>query len=102
MEIGNSVYVISSLREAIGGMPALVCALTGSIAKVAIERDLGTKVLVVPLWDVLPARLFTAALLRIACLVYQRLERQRGSLVGIPDAVLTGALVDEKLDDDTA
>jgi hypothetical protein len=102
VKIGDSVYVISSPREAIGGMPALVCALTGSIAKVAIERDLGTKVLVVPLWDVLPARLFTAALLRIACLVYQRLERERGSLVGITIDELQDALAEEHLDADTA
>jgi hypothetical protein len=102
MKIGDAVYVISSPREAMGGMPALVCAVTGSIAKVAIEREVGTRVLLVPLWDVLPARLFTAKLLRIACIVYERLDRERGQLAGVTIDELQNALLAERLDQDTA
>jgi hypothetical protein len=37
-----------------GGVPAIVCGLYERSARIAIEREEGTKTFEVPLWDLLP------------------------------------------------
>ena len=56
MEIGNSVYFVTDHKTTGGGVPAIVCSLQERSARIAIEREEGTKTMVVPLWDLLPAR----------------------------------------------
>src|SRR5208282_3218344 len=58
------------------GVPAVICALYQRSARIAIEREEGTKILDVPLWDLLPARAYTAAILRACYGVWETLERQ--------------------------
>ena len=66
MDIGNSVYLLTDHKTTGAGVPAVICGLYQRSARIAIEREEGTKILDVPLWDLLPARAYTAAILR-AC-----------------------------------
>ena len=45
-------------------------------ARIAIEREEGTKTFDVPLWDLLPARAYTAAILRVCYSAWETLDRQ--------------------------
>jgi hypothetical protein len=75
MNIGDSVYFVDQKSKAGAGLPGLISELNDSTAKVAVELEEGTVTYVVPLWDVLPARLFTAQILRTVYGVYGSLER---------------------------
>jgi hypothetical protein len=66
MDIGNSVYLLTAHKTTGSGVPAVVCDLYERSARIAIEREEGTKTIEVPLLDLLPARTYTAAILR-AC-----------------------------------
>src|SRR5271165_6512812 len=68
MDIGNAVYG--------AGVPAVICGLRERSARIAIEREEGTKTFDVPLWDLLPARLYTAAILRACYGVWENLDHQ--------------------------
>ena len=65
MDIGNSVYLVTDHQTTGAGVPALICGLYERSARIAIEREEGTKTFDVPLWDLLPARAYTAAILRV-------------------------------------
>jgi hypothetical protein len=66
MDIRNAVYLLRDHRTAGAGVPAIICGLNERSARIAVEREEGTKTLEVPLWDLMPARTYTAAILR-AC-----------------------------------
>src|ERR1700739_4425598 len=96
MDIGNSVYLVTDRQTTGAGVPAVICGLYERSARIAIEREEGTKTFDVPLWDLLPARLYTAAILRVCYGVWETLDRQgrspgslgEGDLVKeLPDAV---------------
>ena len=74
MEIGNSVYFLTDHKATGGGVPAIVCSLQERSARIAIEREEGTKTMLVPLWDLLPARAYTAAILRVCYGVWESLD----------------------------
>ena len=59
MEIGNSVYFLTDHKTTGAGVPAIVCRLYERSARIAIEREEGTKTFDVPLWDLLSARAYT-------------------------------------------
>jgi hypothetical protein len=76
MGIGNCVYVVADHKTSGGGVPAVICGLYQRSARIAIEREEGTKTMLVPLWDLLPARAYTAAILRACYGVWESLARQ--------------------------
>ena len=76
MEIGNSVYFLTDHKTTGAGVPALLCGLHERSARIAIEREEGTRMMLVPLWDLLPARAYTAAILRACYGVWESLDRQ--------------------------
>src|SRR5208283_4489783 len=76
MDIGNSVYLVTDHKTTGAGVPAVICGLFERSARIAIEREEGTKTMVVPLWDLLPARAYTAAILRACYGVWEKLDHQ--------------------------
>jgi hypothetical protein len=91
MEIGNSVYLVTDHKTTGAGVPAVICGLYQRSARIAIEREEGTKILDVPLWDLLPARAYTAAILRACYWTWETLDRQGRS----PGTVRENELVRE-------
>ena len=63
MDIGNSVYLVTDHKTTGAGVTAVICGLYERSARIAIEREEGTKTFDVPMWDLLPARAYTAAIL---------------------------------------
>jgi hypothetical protein len=80
MKAGETVYFIGDPKKTGAGVPAFVCGLADSTATVSIEQEKGTRVLKVPIRELLPARLFTASVLRTAFNVYNNLERDRRAI----------------------
>jgi hypothetical protein len=91
MDIGSSVYLVTDHKTALAGVPAVVCGLFERSARIAIEREEGTKICEVPLLDLLPARAYTAAILRACYSAWESLDRQGRN----PGAVHEEALVRE-------
>jgi len=91
MDIGNSVYLVTDHKTTGGGAPAIVCGLFERSARIAIEREEGTKTFDVPLWNLLPARAYTAAILRSCYDVWESLDQQGRS----PGSLREGDLVRE-------
>jgi hypothetical protein len=91
MDIGNSVYLVTNHQTTGAGVPAVICGLYERSARIAIERAEGTKTFDVPLWDLLTARAYTAAILRVCYSAWETLDRQGRS----PGTLLEGDLVRE-------
>src|SRR6516162_9539486 len=92
MDIGTSVYLLTDHKATGAGVPAVVCGLFERSARIAIEREEGTKTFDVPLWDLLPARLYTAAILRVCYGVWETLDRQGRSPGTLHEDDLVGEL----------
>jgi hypothetical protein len=91
MDIGSSVYLVTDHKTTGAGVPAVVCGLFERSARIAIEREEGTRICEVPLLDLLPARAYTAAILRACYSAWESLDRQGRN----PGAVHEEALVRE-------
>jgi hypothetical protein len=91
MDIGSSVYLVTDHKTTGAGVPAVICGLFERSARIAIEREEGTKTMLVPLWDLLPARAYTAAILRACYWTWETLDRQGRS----PGTVRENELVRE-------
>src|SRR5277367_340780 len=91
MDIGTSVYFVTDRQTTGAGVPALICGLYERSARIAIEREEGTKTFDVPLWDLLPERAYTAAILQVCYSAWETLNRQGRS----PGSVRTADLVRE-------
>ena len=102
MKIGDAVYVINRPQQPMGGVPGMLCAINGATAHVTIELEEGTRSLLVPVWDLLPARLFAASVLRITYGVYKQLVREQRSIALVSPDELTRALQDAHLDAEIA
>ena len=76
MDTGNSVYFLTDHKTTGAGVPAVICGLYERSARIAIEREEGTKTFAVPLWDLLPARAYTAAILRGCYSAWESLDHQ--------------------------
>ena len=76
MDIGNSVYLVTDHKTTGAGVPAVICGLYNRSARIAIEREEGTKTFDVPLWDLLPARAYTATVLRVCYSAWESLDHQ--------------------------
>jgi hypothetical protein len=91
MDIGNSVYLVTDHQTTGAGVPAVICGLYERSARIAIEREEGTKTFDGPLWGLLPARAYTAAILRVCYSAWESLDRQGRS----PGSLWEGDLVRE-------
>ena len=102
MDIGSSVYLVTDHKATGGGVPAIVCSLYERSARIAIEREEGTKTFDVPLWDLLPARTYTAAILRACYDVWETFDRQGRSPGTVHEDVLVRELARVGLAENTA
>ena len=99
MDIGNSVYLVTDRRPTGAGVPAVICGLYERSARIAIERAEGTKM---PLWDLLTARAYTAAILRVCYSAWETLDRQGRSPGSLREADLVRELAGAGLEQSTA
>jgi hypothetical protein len=76
MDIGNCVYLVTNHKTTGAGVPAVICGLYERSARIAIEREEGTRTMLVPLWDLLAARAYTAAILRACYSTWESLDNQ--------------------------
>ena len=97
LHIGQTVYLLTGSDECIAGTPGMLSAIDTNTAKVCVEWEHGTLEFTVAVADVLPARVFTATLLRAACCACDRLVVDRGALVGVTQDELADALVLERV-----
>ena len=102
MDIGNAVYLVTDRQTTGAGVPAVICGLYERSARIAIEREEGTKTLDVPPWDLLPARAYTAAILRVCYSAWETLDRQGRSPGSLREADLVRELAGAGLEQSTA
>lgn len=102
MDIGSSVYVVTDHKTTGAGVPAVICGLYERSARIAIEREEGTKTFNVPVWDLLPARAYTVAILRVCYGVWESLDRQGRSPGSFHEDDLVRELARAGLAPDTA
>jgi DNA-binding transcriptional regulator YiaG len=76
MDIDNAVYLVTDRQTTGAGVPAVIRGLYEKSARIAIEREEGTKIFDVPLWDLPTARAYTAAILRVCYSAWEALDRQ--------------------------
>jgi hypothetical protein len=98
MDIGNAVYFVTDRQTTGAGVPAVICDLYGRSARIAIEREEGTKTFCVPQWDLLPARAYTAAILRLCYSAWETLDRQGRTPGSLREADLARELADAGLE----
>jgi len=102
MDIGNSVYLVTDHKTTGAGVPAVICGLYQRSARFAIEREKGTKTLDVPLWDLLTARAYTAAILQVCYSAWDTLDRQGRTPGSLREADLVKELAGAGLEQSTA
>ena len=102
MDIGNAVYFVTDRQTTGAGVPAVICGLYERSARIAIEREEGTKAFDVPLWDLLPARAYTAAILRVCYSACETLDRQGRTPGSLREADLVRELAGAGLEQNTA
>jgi hypothetical protein len=102
MDIGNAVYFVTDRQTTGAGVPAVVCGLYERSARIAIEREEGTKAFDVPLWDLLTARAYTAAILRVCYSAWETLDRQGKTPGSLREADLVRELAGGGLERSTA
>ena len=102
MDIGSSVYLVTDRQTTGAGAPEVIRGLYEKSARIAIEREEGAKTLGVPLWDLLPARAYTAAILRGCYSVWESLDQQGRSPGTLREADLVRELAGAGLEQSTA
>ena len=102
MVISNAVYLVTDRQTTGAGVPAVIRGLYERSARIAIEREEGTKTFDVPLWDLLTARAYTAAILRVCYSAWETLDRQGRSPGSLREADLVRELAAAGLEQSTA
>ena len=102
MDMGKSVYLVTDHQTTGAGVPAVIYGLYERSARIAIEREEGTKTFDVPLWGLLPARAYTAAILRVCYSVWESLDHQGRSPVSLRAGDLVRELAGAGLAQSTA
>jgi hypothetical protein len=102
MDIGNSVYLVTDRQTNGAGVPAVICGLYERSARIAIEREEGTKTFDVPLWDLLTARAYTAAMLQVCYSAWETLDRQGRTPGSLREADMVRELAGAGLEQSTA
>ena len=102
MDIGNAVYLVTDRQTTGAGVPAVICGLYERSARIAIQREEGTKTFDVPLWDLLTARAYTAAMLRGCYSAWETLDRQGKTPGSLREADLVRELAGAGLERSTA
>src|SRR5260221_12898359 len=88
LHIGQTVYLLTGSDECIAGTPGMLSAIDTNTAKVCVEWEHGTLEFTVAVADALPARVFTATLLRAAWCACDLLVVVPGALVGVSQVQL--------------
>jgi hypothetical protein len=102
MDIGNAVFLVTDHQTTDAGVPAVIRGLYEKSARIAIEREEGTKTFDVPLWDLLTARAYTAAILRVCYSAWETLDRQGRTPGSLREADLVMELAAAGLEQSTA
>ena len=102
MDAGNSVYFVTDHQTTGAGLPAVICGLYERSARIAIEREEGTKTFDVPMWDLLPARTYAAAILQVCYSTWETLDRQGRTPGSLREADLVKELAGAGLEQSTA
>jgi hypothetical protein len=102
MDMGNSVYFVTDHQKTGAGVPAVIRGLYEKSARIAIEREEGTKTFDVPRWDLLTARVYTAAILQVCYSAWETLDRQGRTPGTLREADLVRELVAAGLEQSTA
>jgi hypothetical protein len=102
MDIGNAMYFVTDRQTTGAGVPAVVRGLYEKSARIAIEREEGSKTFDVPLWDLLTARAYTAAILRVCYSAWETLDRQGRTPGMLRKVDLVRELADAGLEQSTA
>ena len=102
MDIGNAVYLVTDRQPTGSGMPAVIRGLYEKSARIAIEREEGRKTFDVPRWDLLTARAYTAAILRVCYSAWETLDRQGKTPGSLREADLVRELAGAGLEPSTA
>jgi hypothetical protein len=102
MDIGNAVYLVTDRQTTGAGVPAVICGLYETSARIAMERKEGTKTFDVSLWDLLTPRAFTAAILRVCYSAWETLDRQGRTPGSLREADLVRELAGAGLKQSTA
>jgi hypothetical protein len=102
MDISNSGYLVTDRQATGAGVAVVIRGLYEKSARIAIERDEGTKTFDVPLWDLLTARAYTAAILRVCYSAWETLDRQGRTPGSLRKADLVSELAGAGLAQSTA
>jgi hypothetical protein len=102
MDSGNAVYLVTDRQTTGAGVAAVIRGLYEKSARIAIEREEGTKTFDVPRWDLLTTRVYTAAILRVCYSVWETLDRQGRSAGSLREADLVRELAYAGLEQSTA
>ena len=102
MDIDSAVYLVTDRQTTSVGVPAVIRGLYEKSARIAIEREEGSKTFDVPLWDLLPARAYTTAILRVCYSAWETLDRQGRSPGSLREADLVRELAGAGLEQSTA
>jgi hypothetical protein len=100
VKIGDCVYIVSDCLTVGGGIPGVVTALHETTADV--QTSLRSQVLTVATIDLLPARLYTQAILRAVFDAFNFIEREDGSVLNLKRCELADKLFKQGLNRRTA
>jgi hypothetical protein len=91
-DIGNAVHLVTDRQATGAGVPAVI-RLYEKSARIAIEREGGIRTFDVPRWDLLTARVYTAAILQVCYSAWETLDRQGRTPGSLREADLVRELV---------
>jgi hypothetical protein len=100
MKTGDYVYLVSDPLTIGGGIAGVITALYKTTADV--QTSLRSQVLTVMAADLLPAKLYTQAILRGVFDALQRIEKEDGSILNLRPSELVEKLVKQDLNRQTA
>jgi hypothetical protein len=101
MDIGNAVHLVTDRQATGAGVPAVI-RLYEKSARIAIEREGGIRTFDVPRWDLLTARVYTAAILQVCYSAWETLDRQGRTPGSLREADLVRELAGAGLEQSTA
>jgi hypothetical protein len=102
MDIGNAVHLVTDRQATGAGVPVVIRGLYEKSARIAIEREEGIKTFNVPRWDLLTARVYTAAILQVCYSAWDTLDRQGRTPGSLREADLVKELAGAGLEQSTA
>ncbi|HEX6564054.1 MAG TPA: hypothetical protein VF020_07210 [Chthoniobacterales bacterium] len=102
MKIGDHVYVVGNHLTVGLGIAGRIAGLDDTAGEVAVRLVESGSIVKVKTWDILPARLYTRAVLYAAYRAVQDLERELDSILRVAPPMLMRKLIDYDLCRQTA